>query len=71
MQHFLMVSAVPESYARRVCAGFAQLGARGVSLLFASGDYGVGDGSADPEYNRCITNDGRNATRFMPSFPAS
>jgi hypothetical protein len=40
-------SQVPESYARRVCAGFAQLGARGVSVFFSSGDGGVGDGETD------------------------
>jgi len=34
---------VPLSYATSVCNGFAQLGARGVSVLFASGDGGVGD----------------------------
>ncbi|TFK43817.1 tripeptidyl peptidase A [Crucibulum laeve] len=62
---------IPESYARRVCAGMAQLGARGVSLLFSSGDGGVGDGNPDPATQECITNDGRNATRFAPVFPAS
>ncbi|CAL8576730.1 hypothetical protein XPA_002596 [Xanthoria parietina] len=55
---------VPQAYARRVCNQFAQLGARGVSLLFASGDDGVGpDGS-------CFTNDGKNTSAFLPSFPA-
>jgi tripeptidyl-peptidase I len=34
---------VPLSYATSVCNGFAQLGARGISVLFASGDGGVGD----------------------------
>lgn len=54
---------VPFSYAQSVCNGFAQLGARGVSILFASGDSGVGtDGT-------CYTNDGRNASAFTPSFP--
>lgn len=33
---------VPRSFAISVCNSFAQLGARGVSLLFASGDGGVG-----------------------------
>ena len=28
---------VPESYAKRVCSGYAQLGARGISVLFSSG----------------------------------
>ncbi|KAF8204664.1 subtilisin-like protein [Pholiota molesta] len=60
---------VPKEYAKRVCAGFAQLGARGVSVLFSSGDAGVGDGDADPETQECITNDGTNSTRFIPVFP--
>lgn len=54
---------VPPSYAYTVCNMFAQLGARGVSLLFASGDAGVGDEGA------CISNNGTNATTFLPSFP--
>ena len=52
-------SLSPE-YARRVSAEFASLGARGVSILAASGDSGVGgDGTDD------------NCTRFLPTFPAS
>lgn len=51
---------IPYSYAKRVCAGFAQLGARGISYLVSSGDAGVGaDGT-------CLTNDGRNHTQFLP-----
>ncbi|KAH8801761.1 peptidase S8/S53 domain-containing protein [Xylogone sp. PMI_703] len=56
---------VPKSYAIRVCNSLAQLGARGVSLLFASGDAGVGTNGT------CISNDGKNTTMFVPSFPAS
>ncbi|KXN92350.1 Tripeptidyl-peptidase sed2 [Leucoagaricus sp. SymC.cos] len=62
---------VPEDFARRACAGFAQLGARGVSLMFSSGDDGVGDNNPDPATQQCFTNDGRNVTRFIPGFPAS
>ncbi|KAF5358921.1 hypothetical protein D9758_004865 [Tetrapyrgos nigripes] len=62
---------VPESFARRVCAGFAQLGARGVSLVFSSGDGGVGDGDDNPATQTCLTNDGKNQTKFIPEFPAS
>ncbi|KAG5648771.1 hypothetical protein DXG03_000120 [Asterophora parasitica] len=62
---------VPESYARRTCASFAQLGARGVSLLFSSGDWGVGDNNPDPATHECYTNDGKNKARFIPLFPAS
>lgn len=56
---------VPESYAKRVCSEFAQLGARGVSLIFSSGDEGVG---AD---GYCYSNDGKNTSTFLPAFPAS
>ncbi|KAH9017730.1 tripeptidyl peptidase A [Lactarius hengduanensis] len=62
---------VPVDYARRVCGEFAQLGARGISLLFGSGDGGVGDGNPDPATQTCFTNDGKNQTKFIPLFPAS
>ncbi|KAF9512132.1 hypothetical protein BS47DRAFT_1394555 [Hydnum rufescens UP504] len=55
---------VPLDYATRVCNTFAQLGALGVSLLFSSGDGGVGAGN-------CTTNDGTNQVKFLPIFPAS
>ena len=54
---------VPESYAKKVCNLFAQLGARGTSFLCASGDDGVGTTGA------CVTNDGKNTSTFLPSFP--
>lgn len=54
---------IPLSYATQVCNMFAQLGARGKSILIASGDSGVG--------SFCQANDGTNATRFQPQFPAS
>ncbi|KAI3330031.1 tripeptidyl-peptidase 1 precursor [Ustulina deusta] len=56
---------VPESYARRVCQQFAQVGARGTSLLFSSGDAGVGP------YGECVSNDGKNTDKFLPDFPTS
>jgi tripeptidyl-peptidase-1 len=62
---------VPLSFAQRACAGFAQLGARGVSLMFSSGDGGVGDGNPNPATQQCFSNDGRNAIEFIPLFPAS
>ncbi|KAG1893463.1 peptidase S8/S53 domain-containing protein [Suillus fuscotomentosus] len=62
---------VPYTYATRVCAGMASLGARGVSLLFSTGDGGVGDGDSDPATQFCKSNDGRNVTKFLPTFPAS
>ena len=56
---------IPEAYAKRVCAGFAQLGARGISYFVSSGDAGVGaDGT-------CKSNDGKNTTEFLPNFPTS
>ncbi|KAF2091895.1 tripeptidyl-peptidase-like protein [Saccharata proteae CBS 121410] len=55
--------SVPETFAKTVCDMIGQLGARGVSVLFSSGD--TGPGSA------CQTNDGKNTTRFLPIFPAS
>jgi tripeptidyl-peptidase-1 len=56
---------VPYSYAKAVCNGFAQLGARGISLFFGSGDFGVGiEGN-------CYSNDGKNTSTFLPMFPTS
>ncbi|KAJ7368775.1 tripeptidyl peptidase A [Mycena albidolilacea] len=62
---------VPFTYASRVCKLFAELGVRGVSVLFASGDGGVGDGNADPATQQCRTNDKKRTRRFLPAFPAS
>ncbi len=59
---------VPLDYAQRVCNSFAQLGARGVSVLFGSGDGGVG-GIAGNDASECISNDGKNTTKFLPQFP--
>ena len=56
---------VPRAYAERVCQQFAQVGARGTTLFFSSGDSGVGPA------DQCISNDGKNTTRYLPSFPAS
>jgi len=56
---------VPLSYARRVCNGFAALGARGVSVIFASGDYGVG------KTGFCFSNAGNKTEMFLPTFPAT
>jgi tripeptidyl-peptidase-1 len=56
---------VPQTYAETVCNQFAALTAQGISLIFSSGDFGVGDNDS------CITNDGQNSTSFLPVFPAS
>ena len=55
---------VPLDYAASVCELFGQLGARGSSVLFSSGDFGVGGGS-------CLSNDGEDRRQFTPMFPAS
>jgi tripeptidyl-peptidase-1 len=55
--------SVGAAYAYKVCDMIGQLGTRGVSVIFSSGD--TGPGSA------CQTNDGKNTTRFGPIFPAS
>ncbi|EFW18207.1 hypothetical protein D8B26_005045 [Coccidioides posadasii str. Silveira] len=55
--------SVPELYARATCNEFAKLTARGVSIIFSSGDTGVG--------SACTSNDGKNRTVFNPIFPAS
>ncbi|KAK6356890.1 hypothetical protein TWF718_001230 [Orbilia javanica] len=52
---------VPQSYAIKVCNMIGQLGARGVSVLFSSGDSGPGDD--------CTSKDGKK--RFVPNFPAT
>ncbi|KAJ7292723.1 tripeptidyl peptidase A [Mycena rebaudengoi] len=58
---------VPQDYAKAVCQGFAKLGARGISVLFSTGDQGLGT----DDLPTCIANTGSNATTFLPVFPAS
>ncbi|KAF8268102.1 subtilisin-like protein [Lactarius quietus] len=52
---------LPLEYAIAICRMYARLGARGVSVLFPSGNEGVGKGA-------CQANDG---VQFIPEFPAS
>ena len=52
----------PLDYAKSICDLFATLGSRGVSLLIASGNEGVGGGD-------CKKNDGSGIVRFQPIFP--
>jgi tripeptidyl-peptidase-1 len=67
--HIIDATRVVDSYAKRVCDGFAALGSRGVSLLFASGDTGVGpDG---PDAYQCVLNDGKNTSSFIAQFPST
>ncbi|KAH8982942.1 subtilisin-like protein [Lactarius hatsudake] len=56
----------PLEYATEVCDLFSQLGARGVSVLFASGDWGVGLGDCLVQYSS-----GNTYYQFLPFFPAS
>ncbi|KAH9067996.1 subtilisin-like protein [Lactarius deliciosus] len=53
-----------EAYAIEVCRLFAMLGARGASVLYGSGNDGVGR-------RPCIVNDGSGRVQFLPMFPAS
>ncbi|KAK5631009.1 hypothetical protein RRF57_006724 [Xylaria bambusicola] len=55
--------SVPKSYAYSVCNLIAQLGSRGVTVIFSSGDSGTG--------SACLSNDGKNTTKFQPQYPAS
>ena len=54
--------SVPADYALKVCNLFMQLGARGVSVLFSSGDSGPGDS--------CIR-ESDDKPYFQPSFPGA
>ncbi|KAH9035144.1 peptidase S8/S53 domain-containing protein [Lactarius deliciosus] len=57
---------VPQDYATYVCSLFARLGVRGVSVLFASGNDGVGRGD-------CLSQDssGNSRVQFRPTFPST
>ncbi|KAF8268743.1 peptidase S8/S53 domain-containing protein [Lactarius quietus] len=62
----VMEQNVPPDYAKSVCDLFLQLSARGASVLFPSGNYGVGKGD-------CKVKDvsGNDHVKFRPTFPAS
>lgn len=74
---------VPFSYATRVCNDFAKLGARGVTLLFSAGDFGVGGKlcllqtrpklmwQQGVQASNCTLNDGTNRHQLIPNFPSS
>lgn len=53
---------VPEKYARRVCNMIGLLGLRGRTMIFGSGDYGVGE--------ICLNNE-NGKPAFVPNFPAT
>lgn len=54
--------SVPQDFALKICNLFMQLGARGVSVLFSSGDSGPG--------GSCKSNVDNTTTTFLPTFPA-
>ncbi|KAH9034016.1 subtilisin-like protein [Lactarius deliciosus] len=57
---------VPLDYAMYTCNLFAQLGVRGASVLFSSGNDGVGHGN-------CLFQDssGNSRVQFLPTFPST
>ncbi|KAH8980549.1 subtilisin-like protein [Lactarius akahatsu] len=55
---------LPLEYTTTLCNLFAQLGLRGASVIFASGNDGVGGGN-------CLADDGSGRVEFIPYFPAS
>ncbi|KAJ3546550.1 hypothetical protein NM688_g5504 [Phlebia brevispora] len=57
-------SQFPTALSRRICTGYADLGARGVSVIFSTGDGGVA-GPELPGVERCPEG------KFVPVFPAS
>ncbi len=59
----LVLKDLPLEYATAVCNLYLQLGARGVSVIFASGDDGVGRGDCKPK-------DGSGKIQFSLVFPA-
>ena len=54
---------IPLDYATSVCEMFAQLGARGITAIFSSGDGGVGGTTYNSNRTDC--------EEFLPVFPAS
>ncbi|KAI9433494.1 subtilisin-like protein [Lactarius indigo] len=58
--------SAPLEYAYAICDEFLKLGALGVSVIFSSGDWGVGRG-------HCLVrnSDGQFSVQFLPEFPAS
>lgn len=54
---------IPFSYANTVCDQIGELGLRGVSVITSAGNTGPGVS--------CLSNDGKNTTKFLPGFPQS
>ncbi|KAI9046921.1 hypothetical protein LZ554_008999 [Drepanopeziza brunnea f. sp. 'monogermtubi'] len=58
---------LPAPYVRRQCNEFMKLGLQGVSILFASGDYGVASFPGDGSESGCL---GPNELIFNPQYPS-
>ncbi|KKK13562.1 hypothetical protein P175DRAFT_0483455 [Aspergillus ochraceoroseus IBT 24754] len=59
---------LPMKYVERQCNEFLKLAMQGVTILFASGDYGVASFHGDgPNENGCL---GPNANVFNPQYPS-
>ncbi|KAH8982165.1 subtilisin-like protein [Lactarius hatsudake] len=58
-------TTTPLEYATALCNLFAQLGLRGASVMFPSGNNGVG------KLEDCIDDDDPGSVHFVPTFPAS
>jgi tripeptidyl-peptidase-1 len=58
---------LPANYVKRQCNEFLKLGLQGVSILFASGDYGVASFAGDPTANGCL---GPDLAIFSPQYPS-
>ncbi|KAM3067871.1 hypothetical protein ACMFMG_011355 [Clarireedia jacksonii] len=61
-------SDLPINYSKRQCNEFMKLGLQGISILTASGDYGVGSFPGDGDANGCLGPDG---TIFNPQYPGN
>lgn len=58
---------LPAAYTRRQCDEFMKLGLQGVSILFASGDYGVASFPGDGSASGCL---GPEELIFNPQYPS-
>jgi tripeptidyl-peptidase-1 len=61
MAHSVKYRTILMVFNRILCNAYLQLGARGTSMLFASGDGGVSGGTYPAE---------QNCTKFISTFPA-
>ncbi|KUM56310.1 hypothetical protein ACN42_g10903 [Penicillium freii] len=59
---------LPVAYTKRQCNEFLKLGLQGHSILFASGDYGVGSFHNDGAANGCLGPEGK---IFNPQYPSN